>query len=198
MGFFEKLLGRTPCPKCGNAISIMVFGPDGALCKCCDTYVTKVHGIPVPVEPSRVANEPWFGSPLPWPDMRAVQPGPVLDLSAETAALRMFTTQDAGVRRLEAAWPGGCCVCGKPSVRTETVAQKVTIPRFAGRLNVGDQTLTLVAENIPYCAEHHNGVAFGRVIFATAISEIPYGLLFRSLTYRNAFRTLNPWHWPDQ
>jgi len=64
-------------------------------------------------------------------------------------------------------------------------------------LNVGDQTIRLVAENVLHCNEHSSGIDFGRVTFATPISYSVYGLRFRSLAYRNAFRAINAGTWPE-
>jgi hypothetical protein len=192
MGFFDKLLGRKPCPKCGHALG-SVSG--GKLCHHCDTYVIKSGNALVPMAKDFVADRPWFAAPLPWPDVRAVQEGTVLELSAASALARMVTTKDEGVRQLTAQWPKKCCVCGKSATRFETIAQSVTIPRFKGMMNVGDQTVTLVAPDIPHCGEHGAGVKFGRIMSLASIIDIPYGLLFRSLAYRDEFRALNPWTW---
>ncbi len=85
-------------------------------------------------------------------------------------------------------------VCAEPASRTETIARKITIPRFKGAINVGDLKVTLLGDGIPHCAAHSGGAAFGRVSIASK-GATPYGLLFRSLAYRNAFRALNAWEW---
>jgi hypothetical protein len=192
MGFFDKLLGRKPCPKCGHPVG-SVSG--GKVCLHCDTYLTKSGDALVPMAADFVADRPWFASPLPWPDVRAVQEGVVLELSAATALMRMIGTKDEGVRRLDAQWPQKCCLCGGPAARSETIAQAITIPRFKGALNVGDQKVTLVVPDIPHCGAHSGGVAFGRILSLASTVSIPYGLLFRSLGYRNEFRARNPWKW---
>lgn len=197
MGFFDKLLGCKSCPECGNAVTALLFEANGGVCMNCDAYVVKTRGVLALVVPNQIADRPWFGSPLPWADVRAVMEGPVLELSAISAIAKMLTTKESGLRRLEARWPNGCCVCGKLATRAETVARKITIPRFKGVLNVGDQTVTLVADNILHCHEHASGIDFGRISFATPISFQVYGILFRSLAYRNAFRALNKWAWPE-
>lgn len=192
MGFFDKLLRRKPCPKCGHPVG-SVSG--GRVCVHCDTYLTKSGDAVVPMASDFVADRPWFASPLPWRDVRAVQEGAVLELSAATALARMLTTKDEGVRRLDAQWPKQCCVCGEASTRRETIARAITIPRFKGPMNVGDQTVSLVAEGIPHCDAHSGGVAFGRILSLATSMDIPYGLLFRSLAYRGDFRGLNKWDW---
>ncbi len=192
MGFFDKLLGRKPCPKCGHPVG-NVSG--GKLCLHCDTYLMKSGDALVPMPADFVGDRPWFASPLPWPDVRAVQEGAVLELSAASALLRMIGTRDEGVRRLDAKWPKTCCFCGMPATRSETIARKITIPRFKGPINVGDQTVTLVAENVPHCGAHSGGLAFGRIMSLANSVAMPYGLLFRSLACRNEFRALNPWNW---
>jgi hypothetical protein len=195
MGFVDKLLGRKPCPRCGETLGMTMPG-NGSVCIRCDSYVAKAEGGVALVQGDRIADRPWFASPLPWGEVRAVQEGAVLELSAASALTSMLMTKDGGARRLEANWPGGCCMCGRPPARVETIARKVTVPHIKGALSIGDQTVTLVAENIPHCGDHRNGVAFGRVWIATPISYSIYGLLFHSLAYRNAFRALNNWDWP--
>jgi hypothetical protein len=198
VGFFDKLLGRKPCPKCGCPLDLFSSdGENGALCKRCDLYVKEARGGTQPVSPDRIALRPWFAVPLPWRDVRAVQEGPVIEFDANSEIMRMLTTKDAGVRRLEANWPEGCCVCGKPAVRVETVTRNITIPRHRGAIAVGEQTITLLADSIPHCGEDKGGVAFGKVRCATPLDYQHYGLLFRSLHYRNAFRALNPWEWVE-
>lgn len=192
MGFLDKLLGRKPCPKCGRPVG-NVSG--GKLCHHCDTYLTKSGDALVPMAADVIADRPWFASPLPWPDVRAVQEGAVLELSAASALARMIATKDEGIRALSARWPSRCCVCGTPPARAEAIARTITIPRFKGPMNVGDQTVKLVAPDIPHCGAHSDGVSFGRITSLASAVAVPYGLLFRSLSYRNDFRALNSWRW---
>ena len=100
MGFFDKLLGRRPCPKCGKAVGNV----GGTVCHHCDTYLAKVDGEMVPMSLDAVTDRPWFGVPLPWRDVRAVQEGGAIEFSAAAALTRMLTTKNEGVRRLEAQW----------------------------------------------------------------------------------------------
>ena len=192
MGFIDKLLGRKPCPNCARPVG-SVSG--GKVCHYCDTYLTKAGDAVVPMANDFVADRPWFAAPLPWPDVRAVQEGAVLELSAASALARMIGTRDEGVRALNVQWPNEGCICGKAASRTEVIARAVVIPRFKGALNVGDQKVTLVARDIPHCDAHREGVVFGRIMSLASLVAIPYGLLFRSLAYRNEFRSLNPWKW---
>lgn len=194
MAFFDKLLGRKPCPNCGNPVG-NVSG--GKLCHRCDTYLIKSGEqlVPMPVNSVAKSLSFGFGAPLPWPDVRAVQEGTVLELSAISAIQQMITTKNEGVRLLDAQWPRVCCVCGKAAQRFETIAAQITIPRFKGPINVGDQKVKLVAQGAPHCSAHSGGVAFGRIKSVASVLDHPYGLLFLSLAYRNEFRRLNPWGW---
>jgi hypothetical protein len=73
-------------------------------------------------------------------------------------------------------WPGQCCVCGRPGARTSSV-----------KLTVGqDQGLTTQmhtwAVQIPYCAEHSDGVDW---------ASSPSRVSFRSYDYARAFQAAN-------
>ena len=54
-----------------------------------------------------------------------------------------------------------------------------------------------MAENVLHCNGQSSGIDCGRVTFATSISYSVYGLRFRLLAYRNAFRAINAWTWPE-
>lgn len=190
--FLDKIIGRKPCPTCGNPVGRL---SGGRVCVHCDTYLMKSeHGV-VPMPEDSLSDQLWFGAPLPWPDVRAVEEGATQELSVATAIGRVLTTKDEGARLLEAEWPDRCCICGAAAAQHETIGRAITIPRYKGPINVGSQTVGLVAQGIPHCGAHSGGVAFGRILSTSTGSTIPYGLLFRSLGYRNDYRRLNPCAW---
>jgi hypothetical protein len=193
MGLADKLRGRQPCPVCSGPVDTV--GPREMLCKKCDTYLELAEKTLRPIPEDRVAKNYVFGVPTPWKDVRAVTfPG---GFSAPAAQLTdLVLTKKTGIRVLEAQWPAGCCVCGKPSSHNERHGREVIFPREWGIINLGSQKATLVADGIPHCGEHSEGAVFDRVSFAILGSDLAFGLLFRSLAYRNAFRKLNPWPWP--
>lgn len=195
MGFFDRMLGRQPCPTCGKPIG-MVFGSFGGVCVHCDSYVYKEKGKVVLVAPGAIADKPHFAVPLPWPDVRAVQTADVMPLSVVTAVSDVLTTGNKGVRRLEAKWPRVCCVCGVQSVRTGTIGRQLKIPRTNGLISSGEDKISIVADEVPYCAKHENGAAFDHVNCASPTGYSIFGLLFRSLDFRNRFRQANPCPWP--
>ncbi len=193
MSLGDKLKGRKVCPVCKGPVDTVLV-PDALLCRTCDTYLEMVDGALRPIAEDCVAPRHVFGAPTPWRDLRAVTfPGLIAPLPALLTDLAL--EKRAGVRLLEAQWPNGCCVCAGAAVRKERQARVVIIPREWGIFNIGTQRVTLVADGIPHCAEHSGGVVFDRVSFAITAGDPAFGLVFRSLGYRNKFRKLNPWAW---
>jgi hypothetical protein len=54
-----------------------------------------------------------------------------------------------GPRVLEAKWPAGCCVGGKPATRTEPFAKKVKYADVTKLVKAFDETATLLAPAVP-------------------------------------------------
>ena len=192
--FFDKLRGRQACPVCSGPVDTVLTSSD-MLCKGCDTYLEAAEGKLRPIPDDRVYERHVFGAPTPWTDLRAVT-FPTIKFSSDDYISDLIMTKKAGVRVLNAHWPSGCCICGKPSSRLERRTRVIVFPAGQGVLNVRDQEVTLVADGIPHCNEHTGGVEFDRIDFAITGSDPGFGLVFRSLFYRNAFRKLNPWDWP--
>lgn len=191
MGALDKLRGRMACPVCNGPIDT-VLRSSALLCKGCDSYLEVADGALRRMPDNRLDGAPAFGAPTPWSDLRAVT---YPSYAAPAAQLSdMALTKNKGARRLEAQWPEGCAVCGKPATRRERVARVVIIPREWGIFNIGSQQLTLVAD-VPHCGEHSGGAVFERISFGVGLDDPQFGLCFRSLAYRNAFRKLNPWPW---
>ncbi|HTW35175.1 MAG TPA: hypothetical protein VMD53_11210 [Rhizomicrobium sp.] len=191
MGVLDTLRGRVACPVCNGPIDTALKS-SALLCKGCDTYLEIVDGALQRMPEDRIGGTHAFGAPTPWSDLRAVTYPSISVPMVQLTDLAL--TKNKGARVLEAQWPDGCCVCGKPATRRERVARVVIIPREWGILNVGSQKLTLVAD-VPHCSEHSGGAAFERISFAVGLDDPQFGLCFRSLAYRNAFRKLNPWPW---
>ena len=97
----------------------------------------------------------------------------------------------AGNRELDAKWPAMCVVCRKPATRRDTLVVPVTV---GGQYR--DSKATLIARDIPYCAEHKGGIKFENVSnFGSRGGSMSFGIKFRSLAYRDQFFALNPWNW---
>jgi hypothetical protein len=83
------------------------------------------------------------------------------------------------------AFPGGCCVCGRPearreqiSLQTQNASSAVTAP------TVGVTTSTRVSVDVPHCAEHNGGARL------SGTPQLPH-IKFRSYPYLRAFCQLN-------
>jgi hypothetical protein len=199
MGLFDRLNRRRNCPGCQGPVNTLIR-TSGLLCKRCNSYLDLVEDNLVLMDPKTVSATPRFGAALPWKDAQfGVQfTGAIMAPAARMTDALM--TRRGDMRVLEAQWPDGCCVCGHAATRQMRLARDVLIQRYSkgGGINLGTTQLTLVAEGVPYCAEHAAGIAFGKVEFDSAKSGQPYlfGILFCWLGYRNAFCQQNPWPWP--
>lgn len=180
------------CPGCGTRLS-KNLGLAEVLCSNCGDYALFGDKTLRPMEPSRAAPVPVFAAPTPWADMQAPAFGALLHpLAALDDLLR---TKPEDVRLLEAAWPEGCCVCGGPAARTETIAQHVSFAPPNGGAPRRQKEATVVAKGIPHCAEHAEGARFERVISFGDANRMALGLFFKSYAYQIRFRKLNPWKW---
>jgi hypothetical protein len=186
--------GKGVCPACEHAIEATFDTESIMLCRNCGTYLQvqnkKLSRLPL----DDLASEPSFAAPLPWTDLGLIS-FPNIPMSANDVISDAVLTKEAGHRVLSCHWPMTCCVCGK-SPRKMKVHKRVVIYRGKSRFYFRDKQITLVAQGIPYCDEHDNGACFNKVFFADS-GPSGFGLLFRSLAYRNAFREMNPSPWEN-
>lgn len=190
--------GYGPCPLCG-AKMYQMFGPgEGGylVCPRCVAYA-KADGDKLSLIPTHsMSATPVFAAAVPWDDITG-EPGKTIAFSAQDVVmdrLNQLITRKDGVRVID-KWPPECCVCGSPATRHEDAAVEVSIK---GRAL--DTHATVVARGVPYCGAHRDGIAFGRVDFATSLFEdaTGFGIKFRSHAYREAFRKLNPHKFDSQ
>ena len=188
--------GYGPCPVCLVPMKADFGDATNLLCVGCGTYVDVKGDRLVPADLNKVSEEARFGfaTPTPWKDIRNGTFDTInLATSAQDFAqdkLQELLMKDHGTRVLDARWPTGCCVCGKPATRTMPFAKRVT---FVAK--TFDEKATLLAPAVPYCKDHSDGIDFDRVSFASRGDHHSFGIRFRSLAYREAFRKLNPWPW---
>ena len=119
-----------------------------------------------------------------------------ISFDMESAVTDMVLTKKEGARIIDAKWPPGCCVCGKPAAREETTAAQFTFTP-PGLIRVRDKEATVIAKGVPYCVEHKDGARFERAMFSTPEQETIVGLFFRSYAFQIQFRKLNPWKWRE-
>jgi hypothetical protein len=195
--------GYGPCPVCQLPLEAMRGDAQNLLCAGCGAYVDVAGDRLVLTHPNRTQKEArlGFAAPTPWPEISGAT-GETISLATSAQDYLMDKAQELmvrqrGTRVLEAKWPAGCCVCGKAATRTEPFAKKVTYADATKALRPFDQTATLLAPAVPYCDEHHDGIDFDNVRFDSVGTggTSSYGIRFRSLAYRDAFRKLNPWPW---
>lgn len=190
--FVSPLGGYGKCPVCGSFIEAEAGDATELLCAGCGAYLdAKIDRLET-IEPERVMEKPLFAAPTPWPDVRGVISSTIAFSATDYLQDKIseFAAKKDGVKLLNARWPAGCCVCGHPATRKEQYALPVTM---AGAYR--DTKATLVANDVPYCDKHRDGIAFERVVFNSGSNEKSYGILFRSHAYRESFRKLNPWNW---
>jgi hypothetical protein len=184
---FAGLPGRGSCPECGGAIQTMERRAKNLFCRGCDSYLDAENGVLKRTDPSRVADTATFAAPLPWEDITLVV-SPTIATSADDVIRDAVLTKRGGVRVLEAHWPSGCCVCGAPATRAETLASKFT--KVDG---VRDTAIEVRAEGVPHCDSHDGGAKFESLESASPDASGCFALKFRSLAYRNAFMRAHPW-----
>lgn len=194
MPLFMGLPGRGACPACGGTIETGTASESNLLCRGCNGYFDAGQGKLKPSDPQRVAPEPTFAAPTPWDDLTNIV-FPTIAFSAADKIQDMLTTKGGGTRVMEARWPAGCSVCGRTAVRFDTAMRRIAKPG-----TIIDTEIVLLAKDVPYCAEHKDGVKFDRVSSATPGADGGFGVFFRSLAYRNAFLAANPWRfvWRDR
>jgi hypothetical protein len=189
LGFVKK----AACPACGTILG-KSLGTARTLCSSCGDYAWFGEKTLRAEDPATVEALPLFAAPLPWTDMRAPTFGALVHPVA--ALTDMILTKKAGVRLVEARWPDGCCVCGKPATREETISQQVGFtPPSGGVMAGGQKEATVVARGVPHCAEHQGGARFERVLSFGDLDLMTLGLFFRSYGYQIRFRKQNPWKW---
>lgn len=184
--------GYGACPVCGTGIEALPGSTQNLLCGGCGAYLDVEGETLTTITAHRVHDTPMFAVPTPWPDIRGVISSTV-SLSASdyvSDAVSDAIMKDKGVRVMDARWPDGCCVCSAPVDRREIYALKV---RMAG--NIRDSHAELVVPDVPYCTRHKDGIDFDSVSFDSKGHDRQFAMRFRSLDYRDAFRTLNPWRW---
>jgi hypothetical protein len=202
--FFGKRGGYGPCPVCQVPLEANSGDARNMLCAGCGAYVDVAGDKLVTADLNKISNEARYGfaAPTPWPEIGSATGETISFPTSAPDYLRdklqeLLTVKQRGARVLEAKWPPGCCVCGKPATRTEPFAKKVKYADATKLVKAFDETATLLAPAVPYCNEHRDGIDFDNVTFHSVGSggSMSYGVRFRSLAYREAFRKLNPWPW---
>ncbi len=194
MPLFMGLPRRGPRPECGGVIEAQAPRATDMLCRGCTTYLDAGDGKLRRSDPARIAAMPIYAAPTPWQDLNLIV-FPTISFSAQDKIQDALTTKSAGTRVMDPCWPHGCCVCSGTPVRFDTVMRKVAKPG-----TIIDTEIALVLKDVPYCAQHKDGISFDRVSSDTPGAEDGFGLKFRSLAYRNEFMKINPWRftWRDQ
>lgn len=198
MAPFMPRPGYGSCPLCG-AKMYQMFGPgEGGylVCPRCVAYAKAVDDRLTLIPTNILSDTPVFAAALPWDDITS-EPGKTIAFSAQDIVmdrLNELISRNDGVRVID-KWPPKCCVCGSSPSRHEDVAIEVSLKGRAF-----DTHATVVARGVPYCGTHKDGIAFGRVDFATSLFEdaTGFGIKFRSHAYREAFRNLNPHKFDNQ
>lgn len=188
LGFVKK----APCPVCGTVLA-KSLGTAGVLCSGCGDYSVFGDKTLRRMDADSLRDAPAFAAPTPWPDLQAPTFGA---LKHPVAALDdLLRTNKEAARLLDARWPEGCCVCGKPSVRGENLAQQVGFSPPNGLKPRQSKETVVIARGVPHCAEHQEGARFERVIAFGDADISVLGLFFRSYAYQIKFRAMNPWKW---
>lgn len=182
-----------PCPSCGTKIFKRVGASAEALCSVCGNYSEFGPQMLRALDPARVANAPTYAAPTSWPDIST----PTFTAFQHPAAALadMIRTKKEGVRSLDARWPEGCCVCGKPATRAETISRHLSYAA-GGTISTRRET-TVVAQGVPHCAEHKDGARFDSVVRFGDVDLWKLGLFFRSYAYQIKFRERNLWKWRE-
>ena len=185
MPLFAGFGGKSTCPLCDtplhldSALAISLFS-----CPECNGYLEGKRKELCSVGSERVLDEPTFAVELPWDDLDLV-----VSATVDPSAVPIVSRKGPK-RELPAVWPDECCVCGGEVTRRETYTRGITKAARGARLR--DEDIVLVADDVPYCDEHRNGVAFAKtLIYGDSARRLR--LLFRSHAYRNKFRALNEW-----
>lgn len=189
---FLGLVKNGPCPLCGGLISIPFLFSGMMLCDNCGDYLQIVDKKLRQIDQMDVAEMPIYGAPTPWPDMQAPRFNEI-SFDLNSALTEMVMTKKEGVRVFDAKWPPGCCVCGKPATREETLTTRIIFSPPA-RIRKQKEAMVVV-KGVPHCAEHENGARFGRATLSDSQHMTVVGLFFRSYAYQIQFRKLNPCKW---
>jgi hypothetical protein len=193
LGFVKR--GR--CPGCDSPIAINFGFSSMMLCPNCGDYAEVVQNRLRQMDPTLVASHcqsgGGFAAPTPWTDMHAPRFGAIA-FDIEGFVTEAILTKKERTRFFDAQWPAGCCVCGRPATREETIAARFTFTP-PGLVRASDKEAMVMAKGVPYCDEHKEGAQFERAMFSTPEQETNVGLFFRSYAYQIRFRKLNPWKW---
>jgi hypothetical protein len=188
LGFVKK----GPCPTCGTLMTKKLGTPEVLCSRCGDLLIFKEKTLRQ-ADPATIALGHAFPAPTPWPDMEAPTFGA---LAHPLAAIDdLIRTKPAGVRVMDAKWPSGCCVCGKPATRAETISGRVTFAPPNGGKPRARLEAAVVAGGVPHCAEHADGARLAAAVNFGDLDASLLGLFFRSHAYQIEFRRLNPWKW---
>lgn len=182
---FTGFGGNSTCPLCNTKLKLDFTYTNSLFCcpNCNDYLVVKAKKL-IPVGAETILEEPTFGVSLPWNDLEFVV-SPTIDSGPVP-----IISKKGPKRKLPADWPDECCVCGREVTHREIYTK--TITKAAQGASLRDEEISLVANNVPYCDEHQNGVAFGMIlIYGESGQRLQF--LFHSYTYRNKFRDLNEW-----
>lgn len=184
--------GHGRCPVCETQIDVPGGRAQDLLCVGCGAYLDLEGDNLITIPHQRMHDTPYFAVPTPWPHIRRVLSSTIA-FSAQDYIANVITDairKDKGTYVMDARWPPGCCVCGGPVKRRERFALTVTMPG-----NIRDSKAEIVVPNVPYCAEHKDGIDFANVTPDCDAYEERYAMRFRSHAFREAFRELNPWRW---
>jgi hypothetical protein len=189
---FVGFVKRAACPSCGTPLAKSAAS-SVVLCSNCGDYATFGEKTLRTMDPASVEARPFFAAPTSWPDMQAPTFSALMHPAATLA--EMIRTKKEEARLLDARWPEGCCVCGKPASRAETISQRVGFSPTDGPISRKQKEATVVAKDVPHCAEHKDGARFERVNSFGDSDVMVLGIFFRSYAYQIQFRKLNPWKW---
>lgn len=189
---FLGFVKTADCPTCGTSLAKRM-GEYWTLCSHCGDYSRFEAKTLRAVDRTLVEPLPQFAAPTSWSDLQAPIFSEIRHPVAQMAD--MLITKNEGVRILDAKWPDGCCVCGKPAARTEMISRNVGFSPPSGGTLRQKKEATIVAQGVPHCAEHKDGARFERVLSFGDADLTILGLFFRSYPYQIRFRELNPWKW---
>lgn len=168
-------LAVCPTPGCGAEIEASTGANRYLMCSRCGEYFEGEVRRIWRMDEKHVASAPMFSVRLPQTDAE-----PVSQAAISAAPTPALAGED---REVAFKWPSLCCICGKPPVREETVAMSA-VRRGARAGGFADEKIQIAIGGVPHCGEHHMGASLGM-----ELGE--FVLVFRSYSYRNAFRKLN-------
>lgn len=186
---FMGLGGKALCPVCGAEVELLITNARYVQCGKCGEYLEGRDKKLWQMDTLHIADSPQFAVRLPWDDLKQAT-STVIHGDMESYLTEKILTKKGPHRVLPASWPSSCCVCGKPATRQEVIAKTLIKAGGFGRGSMRDEEITIIAERVPHCAEHSQGVCFG------TLPGEGWHLKFRSYAYRNEFRRMNSWARP--